>query len=456
MNEGKAATMEEALAMVPGLHQYEEIADLGLAAMATPPQPNFSKLAEGIYHRHPNYFFLNGSGTYENVTPPIIKNLLEQRLNDAGIYGDRHLIQNAFLYICSEQSIDYALPFLPGYPVGLHLINGARILVPQALKLIEPRKGDLWPIDEILLNMLGPDQLEYFKGWLQVAYNCLKHHERMPGQVLILAGPQGCGKNLVQELIITPILGDRIAEPYRYAVGRTQFNQDLFKAAHLMIADQKKPTERADMKEFIRRMASNDFDSLHPKSKEAIALPTLWRMTVSCNEERADLKIIPPLDGLEDKLLLFKCAFKQMPFPTGDIICRRNFAIKIRAALPAFIDSVLNFKISKALSHERFGIKGYMDPELKRMVRKLDPEEDLLELIRDARKLSPDLDVSLVTAAELHKSLFEIENLREHLLSITRSPRWIGQLLGKLADRNDGTVERKVIVQGEQRWTVHL
>ena len=30
--------------------------------------PALKKLTEGIYHRHPNYFFLNGSGTYENVT----------------------------------------------------------------------------------------------------------------------------------------------------------------------------------------------------------------------------------------------------------------------------------------------------------------------------------------------------------------------------------------------------
>ena len=122
------------------------------------------KFTEGIYHRHPNYFFLNGAGTYENVTPPIIKNLLEQRLNNAGLYSDRHLIQNAFLHICSEQSVDYALPFLPGYPVGRHLINGAKILVPQALTLIQPKKGKVELIDKILFNLLGPEQFAYLKG----------------------------------------------------------------------------------------------------------------------------------------------------------------------------------------------------------------------------------------------------------------------------------------------------
>jgi hypothetical protein len=414
------------------------------------------RLTANIYYRHPNYFFLNGSSSYENVTPPIIKNLLEQRFNDAGIYSDRRMIQNAFVYICSHQSIDYALPFLPGFPAGLHIINSARILVPQALTLIQPRKGKTDLVDGILLNMLGADQFIRLKGWLLLAYICLQNHERMPGQVLILAGPRNCGKNLVQEHIVTPVLGNRIAEPYRYAVGKTQFNQDLFKAAHLMIADQKKPTERAHMREFIRRMASNDFDSLHPKNKEAIGLPTLWRMTISCNEEPADLKIIPPLDGLEDKLMLFKCALASMPMPTGDITARQKFAAAIKGELPAFIDSLLSFKIPSDLYHERFGIKGYMHPELVRMVRKLDCEEDLLRLIRDAKKLSPQIDLALITAAELHKSLFEIESLREHLLSITRSPSWVGQLLNKLADRNDGTVTLNTVVKGYQHYTINV
>jgi hypothetical protein len=366
------------------------------------------------------------------------------------------MIQNAFLYICSHQAIDYALPFLPGFSAGLHIINSARILVPQALTLIQPRKGKAEMINEILLAMLGAEQFIRLKGWLHLAYVCLQNHEIMPGQVLILAGPKDCGKNLTQRFIITPILGDRIAEPYRYAVGRTQFNQDLFKAAHLMIADQKKPTERADMKEFIRRIASNDFDSLHPKNKEAIGLPALWRMTISCNEEPADLKIIPPLDDLENKLMLFKCTLADMPMPTGDIKARQRFIAAIRAEIPAFIDSLLSFKIPSDLYHERFGIKGYLHPELVRLVRKLDREEDLLRLIRDAKKLSPQIDLALITATELHKSLFDIKSLREHLLSITQSPNWVGQLLNKLADRNDGTVTLNTVVRGYQHYTINV
>jgi hypothetical protein len=45
--------------------------------------------------------------------------------------------------------------------------------------------------------------------------------------------------------------------------------------------------------------------------------------------------------------MLFKCMLAQMPMPTGDIQCRQQFAAAIRAELPAFIDSLLSFKIPR-------------------------------------------------------------------------------------------------------------
>jgi hypothetical protein len=92
------------------------------------------------------------------------------------------------------------------------------------------------------------------------------------------------------------------------------------------------------------------------------------------------------------------------------------------------------------------------------MVRQLDPEQDALELIRAAKLCSTTKPINLtaVTSAELHKSLFKVKNLRDQLLRTARSPVRLGQLLGKLADRNDGTVSRVSIVQGDQRWTIHV
>jgi hypothetical protein len=413
-------------------------------------------ITEGIYHKFPDYWILNGSGEYEQIGRSDLRSIVKDRyFARFGQPGFPDQINTIVTSIALNRSIDYALPKLPGYPAGLHIINDTKILVPEALKLIQPVQGNADMIEKILVNMLGVEQLTYFKAWLGLAYDCLKNNVCMPGQVTILAGPKGCGKNLVQEQIITPILGNRIAEPYRYIVGKTPFNQDHFKACHLMISDQKNPTNRADMQEFIRRIASNDFDSLHPKGKEAITLDIFWRMTVSCNLEEKDLRIVPPLEGLDDKILLFKCDLCPMPMPTGTPVEREKFKVAIRAGLPAFLYNVLSFKVPADLRHERFGVKGYMHPELAKTVRDLEPEQELLELVTDYKAAVPTLVLADITAAELHATLYERQHLRDQLRSIAQSPRSLGKLLGKLADRNDGIVTLRW-VRGLRIWTMNV
>jgi hypothetical protein len=156
--------------------------------------------------------------------------------------------------------------------------------------------------------------------------------------------------------------------------------------------------------------------------------------------------------------MLFRCTLAPMPMPTGDPQSRSRFAAAIRAELPAFIASLLDFKIPSDLYHERFGIKGYLHPELVQMVRQLDDEEAILELIKAAKALSKKkpLDLIAVTAAELHQSLYKIKNLRTQLLKYASGTVRLGQLLGKLADRNDGTVTRSTIISGLQRYTINV
>ena len=45
------------------------------------------------------------------------------------------------------------------------------------------------------------------------------------------------GKSRLQNLI-TPLLGGRVANPYHYMTGKSNFNSELFGAEHLMIEDE--------------------------------------------------------------------------------------------------------------------------------------------------------------------------------------------------------------------------
>lgn len=438
-----------------GPHQQKQ------ARPARPParrwQPLPADIIQDIYFKLPNFWIQNGSGQYEQLLRTDCVTILKRRIASLGISQlPRDEMADMLTEIAISQAVDFVLPCLPGYPVGLHQVNDTKILVPKALEIIKPLPGKcpLW--DGILSSMLGKEQLEYLLGWLALGYRCLQNHKLMPGQVVILAGPQGCGKNLIQEQLFTPVFGGALADPYHYAVGRTPFNQELFRSMHLMISDAKKPSDRTDMQEAIRRIASNDHDALHPKHKEAISVPILWRMSVSCNEAETDLRIIPPLTGLEDKIMLFRCALAPMPMSTSTPDQYQAFGDALRAELPAFVTKLLAFKIPKTLVVGRWGIKGYLHSELIRLVRQLDPEEELLELIRAAKKASPQMMVlSDVTANEVHKALYEQNNLRAQLLTIARSPVKLGQLLGRLAERNDGTVTKGTINCGYQLWDIN-
>ena len=67
------------------------------------------------------------------------------------------------------------------------------------------------------------DQRLYIYGWLKIGRECLLKSNPIPGHALVLAGPRNAGKNLIQDLA-TKIMGGRDAKPYRYMIGKSEFN----------------------------------------------------------------------------------------------------------------------------------------------------------------------------------------------------------------------------------------
>ena len=175
---------------------------------------------------------------------------------------------------------------------------------------------------------------------------------KRPGQVVAFCGPKECGKTLTQDLIITPILGGAAAEPYRYAIGRTEFNEDQFSAAHLKISDQKSPRNRGDIQDFIRRVAFNEDEQFHPKNRSATLLPIFRRMTISCNESEEDLAIIPPINDLEDKLMLFKCSSLIASIDRLERLC--DDYLSKGGELPAHVIEFPSAPYSQSVPKERY------------------------------------------------------------------------------------------------------
>jgi hypothetical protein len=368
-------------------------------------------------------------------------------------------LDSALLCIQQTRDVDYAGP-LAGWQIGVHDVQGRRILVSESPALIEPAPGP-WPLlGKLIENLLVDDLIDqrpYLHGWLKVAVESLRLFHRRPGQGLAIAGPHDCGKSLLQNLI-TVLLGGRMAKPYQYMTGQTPFNADLFAAEHQMIEDDAASIDIRARRNFganLKNVTVNDVQRCHAKGRTPISLPPFWRLSITVNEEPENLMVLPPIDdSIADKLILLRASKKPMPARTATMAERTAFWDALIAELPAFVDYLLKWEIPAELRSERFGITHYHHPELLRAIDDLAPEKRLLTLI-DAELFKDGRTGQWQgTAEELEKLLTDREASTSYgarqLLTFNTA---CGVYLGRLAKKHPYRVsERRV--HGRREWTI--
>ena len=246
--------------------------------------------------------------------------------------------------IITSQNIDLVGP-LAGYPTGVYACGpNERILVTNAPKFIDAVPGNCETILTLLRQQLGEEQLVYLLGWLKVAINSVRTHKHVPGQAAVFGGGAGVGKTFLQDNIITPLLGGRMARPYQYMSGQTPFNAELCKAEHLMISDEIGKTDlesRAELGVKLKDICVNHNQKLHGKHKDGYTIRPYWRLTISVNDNENSMKILPPLDDETwEKILLLKFSMPDcLPEPED----RERYLAAITAELPAFAHYLESF-----------------------------------------------------------------------------------------------------------------
>ena len=336
----------------------------------------------------PKYWMQQESGTYTPLpgNEDIKRHLLRGGLNSkCYIQPGLSEIQEAIGQIQVEKQIYYSGP-LAGYMAGLYEFTNGKGLVTSNPNLIVPKKGDYSIIQTILTNLLGEEQLVYFEGWLQIAVQALMSNKRRTGQAIVFAGKRGCGKSLVQNQIITPLMGGRASKPYPWMTGKTDFNSDVFKGEHLIIEDEYGSTYISSRRQFgahLKQIAANEEQHFHQKGLEAMIVKPFWRLSISVNNEPENLTVLPILDeSLKDKIFLFKCRKVDMPMPTGTNEEREKFSGTIKAQLPCYLHYLLNeFVLPSSVTDQRFGVKYYHHPEILGAINEMSPEEQLLEIM---------------------------------------------------------------------------
>lgn len=405
---------------------------------SAPPRPlDLTAFKQGLdchyhLHRQEHYALYNGDGTYlERSLGALKRDLIE-------IYQIRKArVDEVISYIDHHKGVDF-IGELAGWRAGLQTFNQLKMLITKGPRIIEAKSGQAATINAMLEALLDEAQRHYVYGWLSTIRASLKADGRRPMPVLVLCGPQGCGKSIVQNQLFTPILGGRAADPFAYVTKQTRFNRELMAAEHWPI-DDKEPLEdpraRETLAAYMRRSASSPHWAVEHKGVDATTLPACPHMSISCNDDDDSIEVLPSVTALlENKVILLHTRANDFPWPKNDAQYKALCA-HIGAELSAFAHFLDHYQIPEELRDNRYGIKAWQAPELTETLRKIGPEFEALRLCVQM------IDHSATTsfegrAGEWYKEIHECCDglLRDHLRRLAPYPNTLGKLLSKLVN----------------------
>lgn len=343
-----------------------------------------------------------------------------------------------------EHNVAYA-GAIAGYKTGIHVICGQRVLVTSGPRLLRPAAGE-WSQFRTFVEELLRENVRVFYGWMKAALRSLYAGPTFrPGQMMAIAGPAGCGKSLLQNLI-TEMFGGRSAKPYRYLTGQTAFNADLLQNEHLMIEDEAASTDQRIRRAFgsqLKNLIVNEVQSLHRKGRDALSVTPFTRVTITLNDEPEELAVLPPLDeSLIDKITLLRAFPFVPPYAPDDITARNTWRRNLSGELPAFMHWLRSYRIPDKWVNVRYGVSAFHDPVLVREVENLSAEVKLLTLIDVLQIWGVDREPWEGSADELEERLLEKDKLGR-VQRLLYFPNACARYLAKLLRRNPDRITVK-------------
>jgi len=404
-----------------------------------------------------NFWTRNARGEWIPFTESAIRRMLKlENFNHIPIKEDQtRSIEQALLALQKQHDVSYAGP-IAGYRIGFHEICGQRVLVTSGPQLLTAKEGN-WSTFRTFVEQLLGDQARVFYGWIKAALRSLYSGPPwVPGQMLALAGPSGCGKSLLQNLI-TELLGNRSAKPYKYMTGDTDFNHDLICNEHLMIEDEAASTDVRLRRHFgsqLKNMVVNEVQRLRRMRLDALSVTPFWRITISLNDEPENLAVLPPIDeSLKDKITLLRAFPIKPPYKAEDIKARNAWRARLSAELPAFMFWLRSFRVPAASVNVRYGVNSYQEPTLVEALQDLSPERRLINLIDALYIWGVDRLPWSGTASELEERLLE----KDKLGRVSRLLYYhgaCGTYLSRLESQSGDRISSKKAPSQSRRYTI--
>lgn len=358
--------------------------------------------------------------------------------------------------IVSNNAVVYSGP-IAGYFSGVLTNCGKKILITSSPEFPVPIKGDHSTIDGILNNMFGMEQKLIFECSLKLhieqLYKSLPHQQ----QVLCFVGKAGSGKSVLQNLIITPLLGKRCARAYKFFSGQDQYNSQIIESEHLMIEDDSPAFDtrsRNALTVNLTGVAVNEVTSVRGMYCAAVNLTAIQLVTLSANIE--NINTMPYInDSSSDKIMLFKCERFDMPMPTGTPNERKAFADKIESEISAYAYYLINeLIVPRDLYDKRYGVTTYHNPEVLSLMREQSIDGEFQLMLEDTLFGGELENLNWTgTASELLNTLSmdsRIQRRAERLLPNTRT---VGRLLVSLSKQYPDNYKHSHTRKGEV-WVI--
>lgn len=405
------------------------------------------------------------------------------RLGSAGISayskgGDLSDADRELLRVRNENVVDLMMP-LAGYAAGRYEINGYRILVPSSFKLIEPdttADGGCAHVRALLnglLNTVPTDadgnkikgakedqtQLNHFLAHLQNSYRDLAAGHKSGSMAVFLVGPKDCGKSLLLNLVVVPLLGDRFADVYLYISGQTSFNDELIRKEVWILDDAPPPSDPAARRRqagVVKQAVAAGHVAGHGKGLAQVSVALYRRLFVALNED--ELENLPMFsEALSDKFMLLKCKSFKMPEDCLPLPVREKqdeFKAQVRSELPAFLGWLMDQDFSK-YADRRFGVKPIKDAELMAKNAEASGLDVKYALICKELFTVMDRDAVEIKASALYLKLMSSKSNAEAARAVFRNPQSLGLALRELKESATwGPLVSVRLLDGIQRWTI--
>lgn len=457
--------MQELLAVNIGATCWDDWVAMAKEQPAAEPvateAPRPHSAVQFYYRKHQkDYLLVRDNNT--NVVP-LTEAGLKSALKFEGLVdiGDKEALERAAYDIKLETGIDYDGP-MPGYSRGLHVENGQRCFVnsePQPVAADKSGTVDVteigagWPnILALLERLLLPDKssrtIVFELCWnLKLARESLfaalrqptEHGQRnvRPGPVTVFCGPKNCGKTLLVNHVITPLLGGRSVDAHKsFTSDADGFNGELLAGEVWVVDDKIHSCDLKSRRQFGANIKSKLYAGkvgFHAKFKEQITITPWARLFICCNDQDEAIRVLPVLtDDLADKMHLFRC-YSGEKAPTESAEDWQSYGDAIRSELPAFAAWVDQLTIPGNRRDSRNGMKCYQDPYIVHLLAEQTPEHQLALLLVhlfDTDQLQTQRNK---TAQELLEHLCNIEPVKWQVKNLLHDdPALLGRYLGRL------------------------